>query len=346
MIRKNKILFVSIALCLLFSCRKDKPENVSQPGILIGPNGVFITNEGNFQFGNAQVSYYDPSQTTATQDLFQPANNRPLGDICQSMCLLNGKIYLVINNSNKIEVVNENTFVSSSVITGFTSPRYFLPVSNSKAYVTDLNSNSISIVDLSNNIITGNIPCNGWTEELALVYGKAYVTNKVSNKIYVINTSTDILTDSITIGYGSNSIVEDTNGKLWVLCGGNQSMAISASLHRINPATNIVEQTYTFSNSVDAPRKLHINGTNDTLYYLNGGIYRMSVHSGLLPTSPFIQPGSNNFYGLGIDPNSSIVYVADAVDYLQRGVIYRYQPDGTLINTFRAGIIPGDFYFK
>ncbi len=343
---KNKLFLIGILSCTLFACRKDKPEDVLQPNISIGTNGVYITNEGNFQFGNAKISYYDPTQTTASEDLFQPANNRPLGDVCQSMYLFNGKAYLVINNSSKIEVVNPNTFVSTAIITGFTSPRYFLPVSNSKAYVTDFTSNQIAIVDLSNNTISGNIPCSGWTEELALAYGKAYVTNQRRNKVYVINTSNDILTDSITVGYASNSIVEDKNGKLWVMCGGSQTNSINASLHRINPVTNIVEQTFTFPNLSDSPWRLDINGTNDTLYFLNNGIYRMTINSTSLPTASFIAQGSNNFYGLGIDPASSIIYVADAVDYVQRGVIYRYRPDGTLINTFLAGIIPGDFYFK
>lgn len=346
MIRKNKLFLIGILSCTLFACRKDKPEKLLQPTISIGASGVYITNEGNFQFGNAKVSYYDPTQTTATEDLFQPVNNRPLGDVCQSMCIFNGKAYLVINNSNKIEVVNPNTFVSSAIITGFTSPRYFLPVSNNKAYVTDFTSNNIAIVDLSNNVISGHIPCNGWTEELALAYGKAFVTNQRRNKVYVINTLTDVLTDSIAVGYASNSIVEDKNGKLWILCGGSQTNSISASLHRINPVTNIIEQTFTFPNLSDSPWRLDINGTNDTLYFLNNGVYRMAINSSSLSTTPFIAQSSNLFYGLGIDPTSSVVYVSDAVDYVQRGVIYRYKADGTLINTFLAGIIPGDFYFK
>lgn len=346
MFKENKIFFLSVLACLIFACRKDKPSEPQNPNISIGANGVFITNEGNFQFGNAKVSYYNPVQSTATEDLFQPANNRPLGDVCQSMCLFNGKAYLVINNSSKVEVVNLNTFVSSTIITGFTSPRYFLPVSNSKAYVTDLTSNYIAIVDLSNNTISGNIPCSGWAEELALAYGKAFVTNQKRNKVYVINTSADILIDSIPVGYAANSIKEDKNGKLWVLCGGSQTNSINASLHRINPITNVVEQTLIFSNLTDRPWRLDINGTNDTLYFLNNGVYRMPINSGSLPTTPFIAQGGSNFYGLGIDPNSSIIYVADAIDYVQRGVIYRYQPNGILINTFLAGIIPGDFYFK
>ncbi|HNR19270.1 MAG TPA: surface layer protein [Bacteroidia bacterium] len=335
-----------IAFCIITACRKDKPEDVLTPSINTAANGVYITNEGNFQFGNAQVSYYDPSSNNCVQDLFAPANNRPLGDVCQSMHRFNGKIYMVVNNSGKIEVVNESNFASVATITGLTSPRYFLPVSNSKAYVTDLYADYVSIIDLSNNAILGTISCSGQTEEMALSYGKVFVTNYLSDKLYVINTLTDVLTDSIAIGIGSNSIVEDKNGKLWVLCSGSISNAVNASLHRINPLNNSVELSFTFSNPTETPWRLNMNSGNDTLYYLNNDLYRMSITALSLPPAPFISHGTKNFYGLGINPSSNEIYVSDAIDYVQRGKIYRYDAAGTQLNTFLAGIIPGNFYFK
>jgi len=346
MIRVFKYLFL-ILIVLTFSCRKDKPEDIAVQPVSVGNNGgVYITNEGNFQFGNAKVSYYDIATATVTEDLYQPANGVSLGDVCQSMCLFNGRAYIVVNNSGKIVVVNPLTFVTTATISGFISPRYFLPVSNSKAYVTDLYANAITIVDLSTNTITGNIPCAGWTEELALSYGKAFVTNHYRDKIYIINTSTDVLEDSIQLTYGSNSIKEDKNGKLWVLCSGKQSDNIYAGLYRINPLTKQVEQSFLFPNLSDSPWRLDINGTNDTLYFLNKGVYQMNIASGSLPNIAFIAEGSSNFYGIGIEPNTGIIYVADAIDYVQKGKIYRYKSDGTLINAFLAGIIPGDFYFN
>jgi len=346
MISYKRIILFCVLTSLFLSCRKDKPEEIPQPLPSTGVNGVYIINEGNFQFGNAQISYYDPARSTSIQDLFQPANNRPLGDVCQSMYLFNGKAYIVVNNSGKIEVADEKTLVSSATISGFTSPRYFLPVSNSKAYVTDFHSNTISIVDLVSNTITGTIPCKGWTEELVLAYGKAFVTNELSDKVYVINTVTDQITDSITVGYASNSIAEDKNGKLWVLCGGSRSNAIRASLHRINPVTNTVEHSVQFPDINDSPWRLNMNATNDTLYFLNKGVFRMPVGNNSLPVTPFISQNGNNFYGLGIDTESGIIYVADAIDYTQRGVVYCYSANGVLINTFLVGIVPGNFCFK
>ena len=40
------------------------------------------------------------------------------------------------------------------------------------------------------------------------------------------------------------------------------------------------------------------------------------------------------------------IYVSDALDYQQSGLISRFSESGTPIGTFRAGIIPGRFCFK
>lgn len=41
-----------------------------------------------------------------------------------------------------------------------------------------------------------------------------------------------------------------------------------------------------------------------------------------------------------VNPFNSEVYVADAIDYVQDGVILRYSPEGELLDEFYVGIIP------
>lgn len=338
---------ICLLLVVLFgSCIKDRPIPGGNISVTTGDNGVFITNEGNFQFGNAAVSFYADGMSEAVQDLFQPANNRPLGDVCQSMYMFNHKAYLVINNSAKIEVVNAHDFNSVATITGLQSPRYFLPVSNGKAYVTDLYANTISIVDLNDNTVYGTIPCGGKAEELLLSYGNVFVTNNQRNYLLVIRSATDIITDSITIGYGANSIREDKNGMLWVLCSGRPGSGEFASLHKVNPLTKSVESTFTFAQKTDAPWRLAMNGTNDTLYFLNKDCFRMSVTDQSLPLTPIVRQEDRQFYGLGINPYNGNIYLSDAIDYVQRGKVFIYDVEGVLENSFLAGIIPGNFYFK
>ena len=160
----------------------------------------------------------------------------------------------------------------------------------------------------------------------------------------MVDPSSDLITDSIVVGYAANSIKEDKNGKLWVTCSGDITLGIAATLHCINPLNLEVEQSIQFVNG--SPWRLKTNGAKDTLYYLNKGVYAMSINATVLPSQALIVEGNRNYYGLGIDPLSGVVYVADAMDYVQKSTVYRYKSDGTNINSFKSGIISGDFYFK
>ncbi|MCB0763862.1 MAG: hypothetical protein KDB84_04095 [Flavobacteriales bacterium] len=334
------VLIAGIITIALAACRKDKPETPENAPVSVGGGGVYITNEGNFGWGNAGVSHFDKATGSTVEDLYAPANGSALGDVCQSMTLFNNKAYLVINNSGKVVVVDPQTFVTSATITGFASPRYLLPVSNGKAYVTDLYADALAVVDLATNTITGSIPMPGRTEELTLALGRAFVTAPEGDRLYVIDTATDLVSDSITLSLGASSIREDSNGRLWVLCSGSPG----AALHRVDPVSLTVETTFTFPTS-HSPWRLAINGTHDMLYFLDDGIHRMPTTATELPNAPFIPANGRNFYGLGVDPTDGTVFVADAIDYVQRGVVYRYAPDGSETGTFHAGIVPGGFLF-
>lgn len=343
--RFSRLALAGVLLLALSACRKDRPEQPDATPVTIGSGpGVYITNEGNFQWGNASVSYYDIASGSATEDLYAPANGMGLGDVCQSMVLHGGKAYVVVNNSGKVVVVDPDSFVATATITGFSSPRYFLPVGHGKAYVTDLYANSIAVVDLGSNSITGSIPCAGTTQELVLAHGQVFVTNESRGEVHVINPASDAVLDTIVVSRGANSLVEDADGKLWVACSGGAGTP--PALVRIDPQAMAVEASFPFSGSGNSPWRLRINGSRDTLYFLNGPVYRMAISDAALPASAFIPEEGRNLYALGIDPHSGEVYLSDAVDYVQRGVIYRYRANGTLRSNFHAGIIPGSFWFR
>ena len=96
-------------LLLLASCKKDTPAVDNNPDI-IKEHGVFIVNEGNYTWSNASVSFYNFVNGQYFEDVFDEVNNRPLGDVAQSIAVSNGKAYIVVNNSNKIEIVDLNYF--------------------------------------------------------------------------------------------------------------------------------------------------------------------------------------------------------------------------------------------
>ena len=71
----------------------------------------------------------------------------------------------------------------------------------------------------------------------------------------------------------------------------------------------------------------------------------MKVTDEQLPQKPFLKYTGTLYYGLAIDPKTSEVYVADAIDYVQYGVVYRLSPQAAPLDTIRVGITPGSFCF-
>lgn len=326
-------------------CVKDKPVVQSPPDVhLSNARKIYVINEGNFTYNNSSVSLYDPGNSAVVEDFFKSQNNTVLGDVTQSMTYFQNQFFIVVNNSGKIVVCDDRFRVKYS-ITGFTSPRYMLPVSNSKAYVSDFKSSSISILNIPSATITGSIYCPGWTEQMVMIYNKVFVTNKYRDYVYVINTITDTRTDSVYAGYGAGSIVIDKNDYVWVLSSGDPSKNIKGFLKRIDPVSLQVLKSFEFAGG-DYPASLCLNKSKDTLYYLNNGICRMTVADNALPPSPFIAKGSKNFYGIGVNPDDYCIYAADALDYVQKSNIYIYDVSGNQKHFFKAGINSSGFYFE
>lgn len=343
-----KYLVVTIGLLFLFAgCKKKEvgPQRVDGSPYYKEKGGkVIIGCEGNYGWGNASVSVYNTKTDVVTNNVFQTQNNLPLGDVMQSSTLFDGKLFLVVNNSNKIEVVDTADFKRLGQITGLTSPRYFCGISSNKAYVTDLYANAITVLNPATYQTIGTIPVGAWTEAMLYFNNQLFVTEKGTDKILVIDVATDLITDTIMVGREPNSIVLDKNNKMWVLCSGgiNESQP---KLHRINPNTLSVEQTFAFSSVNESPNALRIDSSGTYLFYINNAVYKMNVNDLTLPSSSFIDNGNSIFYGLGVSPYTNKIYVADAIDYVQAGKVYQYDFNGAKIQELNVGIIPQDFTF-
>ncbi len=339
---------------LIAGCMKDDAwiRDHRQPGNVTVPSGaMFIVNEGNFMYGNATLSSYDTLKKAVQNDLFYKVNGLPLGDVAESMTIWKSKGYVVVNNSGKIYIVNVANGKYTGKITGLTSPRFIHFINDQKAYVTDLYAGKISIVDPTTNLATGSILCPSHpsTEEMVQFGNLLFVTCWSGDKtVLVIDTEKDEIIAEITTGLQPCGVVLDRYNKIWVLSQslpGNSSSNI-AMLQKIDPSSKTIEKSYEFP-STAKPVKLAIDGPGENLFYLLGNdVYKMSVLADRLPDKPFLALQSKLLYSLGIDPYNGNIYVGDALDYQQAGIISRFSPSGKLLDTFKTGIIPGRFCFQ
>jgi hypothetical protein len=342
---KTTLILCFTLLLGLYSCdNKPQPnEDIVLPPPLKG--SVMIVNEGGFQNGNGSLTILDVGQNKLYNNMFEKANGRKLGDVFQSINTFNGKSYLVVNNSQKIEVINPVTFKSIATITGFTSPRYIIQIDANKAYVSEYYANAIKIVDLSSNTIAGSIPMQGLLDEMVLLNDKVYVTNATGNYVYVINASTNTLVDSVKTIYSSVSLQVDSAKNIWVLCNGNGTTSVNPALLHINTQVDTVDKKFSLTMSETSVSRLRINNKQNTLYWLCKHVYKFGIYDDHITTAPFIQSLGQNFYGLGVNPNNNEIYVSDAKDFVRMSSVYRYSQYGFQLGEFKAGIITGDFYF-
>lgn len=339
----NVLALFAFSVLFLNSCKEPDNDDNPTPSTPSAYDGVFIINEGGFNKGNASVDFYNRADGKQSKGLFTNVNSRPLGDIFHSMTRAGDNFYLVVNNSSKIEVVSAKDFKSVATISGLGSPRFLLSPTSSngeKAYVTDLFTNVIHIINLKSNTKTGTITLSGWSEEMVEANNSVYVNNSGNKKVFVIDPSSDAVKDSIILTATPNGIVKDKNNKIWLLLdttGGQKG-----KLARINTANNTIEATIDVGD-IGYSSDLAINEAGDKIYYTKAeGLYEMDVNA---TTAPTAVKKAGNFYSIGIDPANGTIYLGDALDFNQDGTVTTIKKDGTE-STFKSGINPGRFFFN
>ena len=350
--KKNlrKIGMFALAITVLSSCKKDNIDDISIHGNY--EDGYFITNEGNFGTGNGSISFVD-EYGTVKNDVFASINSFALGDVVQSMSIINDHAYILVNNSSSIEVASVDSMISVAKI-NVSQPRYMAQVSDSKAYVTDWGINGVQVIDLATNTVSSTISCGEGPEGIAVGVAVAYVCNVggwgLDNTITVINTDNDVVETTLTVGDKPNSVVIDVNGAVWVLTGGyteydaDWNVVSETAGNLVKIVDNTIEATYAFAVG-NHPEDLVINDAGTKLYYSDGSwskaVYSFDITDTELSATALI---NRSFYGLGC--NDGYIYGTDVVDYVQSGWSYKYSSNGSIIDSVQVGIIPGGYCFN
>jgi YVTN family beta-propeller protein len=342
------------AIVLLSACTKD-PINTTPtiPTEDLYKSGVYIVNEGGFGSSNASIDLFNKDSNILFSNIFEAVNNRPLGDVAQSMNIINNKGYILLNGSAKIEVIKAFNAQSIATITGFSSPRFMVNKDTLRGFVSDWVSNTVKEINLVNNTITRSINVGSGPEGMCIVGNKLFVANcgayGLDSTISIIDLTTNTETKKLKVGDAPVAIYADANGKLWVLCRGAYGDDFNttdddseAKFVRVNPTTESIEASIQIGLKGDHPDKMKMNAAKNSIYYLSSynllpGIFKFNITDATAPTTAFVE---GYFYGIGYDKVADEVYLADAVDFKQRGNVYRYSSSGTLIGSFQVGIIP------
>lgn len=333
---KHPLLIISVfSLLSAGSCRR--VEKCCDPYDIVPGSRVMVLCEGNFQWGNADFDLYIPDSQKLYSSVFKTQNGQPLGDVLQSAVYHDGKVWLVLNNSGKLTPVDISGKGGLKEITGLKSPRYVLPVKGDIAWVTDLYDNRIAVVDLKSATVTGYISCNGWTEQL-LRAGQEIAVANFNGKVFFYSEE-GVLKDSVLLRSGARWLETDKEGKFWALA----SDSGKSILYRINPGLRQVEKSYQVKSGFS--QQLAMNKGKDTILFIAGGLYAMDIHADVVPSVPLFSEAGAAYYGLAVDPESNLVYLSDAEDYVSKGEVVVLRTSGAIVHRFRSGINPCGFLF-
>ncbi len=341
---KNRLLL--LPFLMLFACTPDD-DQPGEPAPPSTPTTMYIANEGGFMTSTATLTVYDTETGQANQNVFANANNgEPLGDTFQSISEHNGELYMVVNNSGKIEVVDASTYVRTRTITGLESPRYMHFFGDDKAYVSDLYASEVYIVNPTTGAHSGVVSTTAPVENMVLHNNEIWATNNTGDKLIFINPDTDQEVNHITLSEGPGAMAVDPAGDIWVFCQGISWEGIAPALYKIGGQTKEILTSFEFD-SLDYSNSMDLSPDGQSLYYLHGGdVYQMSVSATELPEDPFISGAGRDFYKLFVHPFTGGLVVTDAADFSSESVVYMYNANGDQIEEIPAGIIPSFVHWK
>ena len=359
---KTSTISVAImCLVVLTGCLKDPTG--SAPVIPVpSAKGVYVVDEGNFGRGNASLSYLDLGSYVVYNNVFTAVNGKNLGDVATGMVLRGPNGYIVVNNSNRIEVIDLATNSELGVIpTGDgSSPRRIAFVNDTIALETNLYEGTVGIVDLKRYRVVNRLAVGANPDGIAIAAGRAFVANSgfgTGNTVSVIDLSPFSTGDavsgvvlqapgSIRVGDNPGGVRITPYGDVYVVCGGSYGDGVhpntetSAKIFVIQPSTQSVTDSimiggHAFDIAISGVDGVGYVASSDSVFRIDTRTHRN--------TGVFL---AGSYYAVGVEEVSGDVYLADPKDYVQAGTVDVYAASGQLRSSFTVGIIPGWFAFK
>lgn len=347
----KRIILLSLLVLTAVSCKKKKdPEPVS--GFTLS-NGMLVLCEGLFQQNNSTLSWIDFNASTTHNDIFSAQIGRGLGDTGNDMIRYGSKLYVLVNVSSTIEVVNAMTFKEIQQIPMVQSgtakqPRYMLP-HNGKVYITCFDG-YVDVLDTASLTITQRIPVGLNPEGITLANNLIYVSNsgglntpEMDSTVSIIDPNTNLEIDRITVGMNPGAISADPNGNVYVIARGNHS-TVPADLIKIEASLQTtslgIEPSYLANYGNQFLLVYKNSGTNHLRVFTPGGDVLAS--SDLIDLSPI-----QTFYGMHYIPSINQIAVFDAMSYVNSGKLRMYSASGSLLSTYSLGLNPSKLlYFE
>jgi len=375
----KKLCLLVMIFFTVYACQTDDPiadDVIQNPGEggaehpLGTVAGFYVLNEGNMSMNKASLDYMDYESGTYKRNVFSQANPNlvgGLGDVGNALGIYGSKLYVVVNASNKIEVLNAQTGVRIKQI-DLANGRY-VTFYKGKVYVSSYLGSIgdpkapkgiVAEIDTTSLNITRRVEVGRQPEELVAYNDKIYVANSggysppdYESTISVIDISSFTESKRIEVAVNLHRLKIDSQGDLYVTSRGDY-YEIPSKLFVIDTKTETIKKSFdigvtdfTIHNDVAymySTEFSYISGDYDISYRM------LDTQSETFLETTFISDAHKALiempYGIAVHPETGDVLITDAKDYVTPGTLYCFSPEGALKWSVETGDIPAHIAFK
>lgn len=325
-------------------------------------SGVYVFNQGNQSAGiGGALSFIDPSTASYRNDVFLLVNGRELGSMLQDGVVLGDNLYIAVNGSNTVEVVNKNTVQSVAQIptpSDLGGPRDV--VTDGEYVYASMYGGYVVRIDPATNEIDNTVQVGPNPEEMAVLGNHLYVVNSdgmnwppANCSVSKINLDDFTEVKKIEVGNNPNKIVAHAaSGKLFVACWGdfynnpNSLWTIDAAS---DEATDLQVSVTFMCISGDVLYTIYdsYNGPESVQYVAYNAEDNSVLDDTFIPTVTSNNDSEYNRVdspaGITVNPADGHIFIASYVDdpvnaYTLPSYVYEYNAQGEVQRRYDVGV--------
>lgn len=336
--------------------------------------GFYLVNEGNMGSNKCTLDYFDYFTGLYARNFYAERNPnviKELGDVGNDIGIYGSKLYVVVNCSHKVEVLDSRTGTRLGQV-DIPNCRY-VRFYRGKAYVSsyvgpvlidpDAPKGAVYEVDTTSLKVTRKVSVGYQPEEMEIVDDYMYVANSggyrvpnYDNTVSVIQMVDFKQVQQIPVGINLHRLKKDRYNKLWVTSRGDYQSRPSRMYvldKRRGYNQMIVTDTLPFGVSNMAIRgdSLYFYSTEWNNYTQSNTITYgiVDVRTKRLVSDNFITDGTDKEitipYGIAVHPETGDILVTDAKNYVSSGTLYCFDRQGRKKWSVRTGDIPAHITF-
>ena len=341
-----RLISLWILLFFVVGCKKKTTMINSDVSEL--KHGLLVLNEGLFNLNNASLSWVDLNTNTVSEDFFLQKTGRKLGDTGNDLQRYGAKIYVLVNVSSTIEVLNAHTGQSLKQIVmqenGKAKQPRNIAFYGGRVFVSCFDG-YVDVIDTASLTVEKRIKVGSNPEDMVVVNQRLYVSNSgglipsLDSTLSIIDCQNLVELEKIVVGKNPGKIVALNDSILYVHVRGNYS-TIPSVLKKVN--VGISKNQETIPIKISGMEKME----NQLLIYTSESVSLYDMKTNATINSDFIPLNDiTTLYCIQYVEALKQLFLFDANTYTNSGYIHRFSNTGQYIQKYHVGLNPNSLIY-